>query len=75
MNFPEQYSVNRTPEKLPPSEDHMQQPDRWLGPSTDVRKRKPLSNECLAALREAAADKGRMLKDEERAVIIQKCGL
>jgi hypothetical protein len=72
MNFPEQYSVNRNPSNLPPSEDYMKAPGRWVGPSTDLRNRKSLSPECLDALCQAAADKGRQLTDGERALIVKK---
>ena len=72
MNFPEQYSRDRTPATVPPGEDYMNAPERWVGPSTDIRNRKPLSSECLAALSEAATTAGRQLKDEERAVILKK---
>ena len=73
MNFPEQYSPNRTPASLHPGEDYTKAPDRWLGLSTDISKRKPpLSKECLAAFVDEARAKGRMLTDDERAAIIKK---
>jgi hypothetical protein len=55
-----------------PGTDYEKAPGRWLGPNTDVRQRKTLSSECLAALRQAAADAGRQLTDGERAVILKK---
>jgi hypothetical protein len=72
MSFPEQYSRDRTPATVPPGEDYMQAHDRWVGPSTDLRNRKPLSSECLAALSEAATTAGRPLKHEERDAIVKK---
>jgi hypothetical protein len=54
-----------------PGTDYEKVPGRWLAPSAKDR-RPPLSNECLAALREAAADAGRPLKYEERDVIVKK---
>ncbi len=50
----------------------MKVPDRWVGPSTDVRKRKSLTNECLEELRSSARAKGRQLTEAERRVIVQK---
>lgn len=37
---------------------------RWNG-NNDIRRRKPLTNECLAALGNAAREKGAPLTDEE----------
>ena len=44
---------------------------RWNG-TTGVRNCKPLSNECLAALRDAAVAKGKPLSDKERAVVLER---
>jgi hypothetical protein len=45
---------------------------RWKGPSTDIRNCKPMSNEALAALRNAAAAKGKPLSDKESADVLKK---
>ena len=52
--------------------DYTKHSQRWVGPNTDRRAYKPLSNECLAAMREVAAAKGRPLTDAERAGIMAK---
>jgi hypothetical protein len=54
------------------SGNYMEHSQRWLGPNTDRRAYKPLSNECLAALREAAASARRPLTDAERTAITAK---
>jgi hypothetical protein len=46
---------------------------RWLGPNCDRRVHPPLSNACMAALREAAAQNGgRPLTDKQRADVLSK---
>jgi hypothetical protein len=53
--------------------DYMKHSQRWIGPNIDRRTHPPLSNECLAALREAAArNGGRPLTDKQRADVLSK---
>lgn len=53
--------------------DYMKHSQRWIGPNIDRRAYPPMSNECLAALRDAAAKNGgRPLTDKHRAEIIAK---
>lgn len=53
--------------------DYMKHSQRWVGPNTDRRAHPPISNECLAALRDAAKANGnRPLSDAARAAIMAK---
>lgn len=55
------------------SGDYMAHSQRWIGPNIDRRTHPPLSNECLTALREAAArNGGRPLTDKQRADVLSK---
>jgi hypothetical protein len=57
--------------KLPAHLDWTQQPDRWVGPRFKNR-RAPLTEECLAALRDEAHRRGRGLKAAESEILIKK---
>jgi hypothetical protein len=53
--------------------NYMNHSQRWLGPNIDRRTHPPLSNECLAALRDAAKANGnRPLTDKQRADVLSK---
>ena len=59
------------PKPIAVVDDWTKNPDRWLG--TKGHLPKPLSNECLAALREATSDRGgKQLPDAMRQAIIEK---
>jgi hypothetical protein len=53
--------------------NYMKHSQRWIGPNIDRRTHPPLSNDVLAALREAAArNGGRPLTDKQRAEVLSK---
>lgn len=55
------------------SGDYNMHSKRWIGPDTNRRAHKDLSNECIAALRDAAkANGGRPLTDKQRAEVMAK---
>jgi len=58
--------------KTPPIKDDWSKvPGRWLGTRGPLPK--PMSNECLQALRDAAAARGgRQLPDAERKAIVER---
>jgi hypothetical protein len=62
----------RKPQPEPIINNYMDKPGRWNGPNCDLRARRPLTNDCLEALREAARDNGRSLSAAEHSIIVRK---